>query len=122
MCSHLSIAGYHGVFGEMSVRDDSAGEVDDNSNRVDTLQRLNISAQSQPQPQKSKKMSKRLCESLEAPPQTLPNFLEDSLLQLSPRICIPRKQMEVVKSKLQTKDIFEARDGRTNVSKNFDTW
>lgn len=107
------------MFGEMSVRDDSVCAVDDDSNRVDTLQRLGIAVQSQPDPQRSEKMSKRQCEHLEATPQTL--LMEDSLLQLSPRISIPRKQMAADKSKQQTKEIDKDLDGRKNVSKNSDT-
>ncbi|XP_053093615.1 mis18-binding protein 1 isoform X2 [Pangasianodon hypophthalmus] len=107
---------YHGVFGEMSVRDDSEGVADDDSNRVDTLQRLDITAQSQLETQRPEKMSNRQCEPLEAPPRTLPNLMEDSLLQLSPRISIPRKQMAAVKSKQQTKETDKALDVRTNVN------
>lgn len=110
------------MFGEMSVRDDSESTVDDDSNRVDTLQRLDITAQSQPEPQRPEKMSNRQCKLFEVPPQTLPNLMEDSLLQLSPRISIPRKQMAAVNSKQQTKEIGEILDGRTNVNMHFDTW
>lgn len=109
------ITGYHGVFGEMSVRDDS-GAVDDDSNRVDTLQRLGFAAQSQPEPQKT---PKRQCEQLETLPQTHPNLMEDSLLQLSPHISIPRKQTLEVKSKQRTKESDKGFDGQT-VSKDFE--
>lgn len=101
---------YHGVFGEMSVNDESEGAVDDYHNRVDTLQRLDIATRSQPDPQKPEKMSNRQSEHLDAPPRTHPNLMEDSLLQLSPRISIPRKQMAAVKSKQQTKEIDQALD------------
>ncbi|MCJ8737087.1 hypothetical protein PDJAM_G00019800 [Pangasius djambal] len=107
---------YHGVFGEMSVRDDSERIADDDSNRVDTFQRLDIPAQSQLEPQSPEKMSNKQCEPLEAAPRTLSNLMEDSLLQLSPRISIPRKQMAAVKSKQQTKETDKALDVRTNVN------
>ncbi|XP_027029461.2 mis18-binding protein 1 isoform X5 [Tachysurus fulvidraco] len=70
------IAGDHGVFGEMSVRDDLE----------------------------------------EAAPRSVPNPMEDSLLQQSPRISIPRKQMSAVKSKHQIKEIDKALDGKTSVN------
>ncbi|XP_058255463.1 mis18-binding protein 1 isoform X2 [Hemibagrus wyckioides] len=102
----------HGVFGEMSVRDDSEGAADGDSNRENTLQWLDSVAQSQPVPQRPEKISNRQSVCLEAPPQTLPNLMEDSLLQQSPRISIPRKQM----SKQQTKEIDKALDGKTSVN------
>ncbi|KAM9466157.1 mis18-binding protein 1 isoform 2-T2 [Clarias gariepinus] len=107
---------YHGVFGEMSVRDDSEGTVDDDSSRMDTFQRLEIASQRHPEPQRPERMPNRQCENLEAPPRPLPNLMEDSLLQLSPRISIPRKQMSVVKSKQHSKEMDKAQDGRTNVT------
>lgn len=120
--SLLAITGYYGVYGEMNIRDDSESAVGDDSNRADAFQRLVITAQSQLEPQRPEKMSNRQCESLEAQPQTLLNMMEDSLLQLSPRISIPRKQMAAAKSKQHTKEIDKALDGRTKVSKDFDTW
>lgn len=105
------------MFGEMSVRDDSEGTVDDDSSRMDTFQRLKIASQRHPEPQRPERMPNRQCENLEAPPRSLPNLMEDSLLQLSPRISIPRKQMSVVKSKQHSKEMDKAQDGRTNVSK-----
>lgn len=111
------ITGYHGVFGEMSVRDDSGCAGVDDSNKLDTLQRLGIAAHSQPEPQRSQKTPKRQCEQLEPLTQSHPNFMEDSLLQISPQISIPRKQMLEVKSKQHTKEIDKAFDGKTYVSK-----
>ncbi|KAK3563081.1 hypothetical protein QTP86_016325 [Hemibagrus guttatus] len=102
----------HGVFGEMSVRDDSEGAVNDDGNRENTLQWLDRVVQSQPVPQRPQKISNRQSVCLEAPPQTLPNLMEDSLLQQSPRISIPRKQM----SKQQTKEIDKALEGKTSVN------
>ncbi|XP_060789886.1 mis18-binding protein 1 isoform X2 [Neoarius graeffei] len=114
--THVKNGSYHGVFGEKSVRDDSESTVDDDSNRVDTVQRLDITAQSQPEPQRPEKTSNRQRKLLDAPPQTFPNLMEDSLLQLSPRVSIPRKQMAAVNSKQQTKEMEKAPDGRTNVN------
>lgn len=108
----MSIAGNHGVFGEMSVRDDSEGAADDDSNRENSLQCSDSVPQSQPVPQRPEKISNRQSVCLEAPSQSLPNLMEDSLLQQSPRISIPRKQM----SKEQTKEIDKALDGKTSVS------
>ncbi|XP_060736266.1 mis18-binding protein 1 isoform X4 [Tachysurus vachellii] len=110
------IAGDHGVFGEMSVRDDLEGAVYDDSNRENTLQGLDNAAQSQPVPQRPEKMSNRQSVCLEAAPHSVPNPMEDSLLQQSPRISIPRKQISAVKSKQQIKEIDKALDGKTGVN------
>lgn len=106
----------------MSVRDDSEGAVNDDSNSVDTLRLLDIAVQRQTKPRRPENMSNRQCEHLEAKPHTLPNLMEDSLLQLSPRISIPRKQMAAVRSKQQTKEMDKALDEKTNVSNDFEIW
>ncbi|KAF5892251.1 mis18-binding protein 1 isoform X1, partial [Clarias magur] len=116
LMNRLKNRSYHGVFGEMSARDDSECTVNDDNSRVDTFQRLEIASKSHPEPQRPEKMPNGQCENLEAPPRTLPNLMEDSLLQLSPRISIPRKQMSVVKTKQQTKEMDKAQDGMTNVT------
>jgi len=56
------------------------------------------------------------CTELPGPPQPSHNLLEDPLLQLSPRVFIPRKQVSVFQSK-QSRQATIALDEGTNVSK-----
>lgn len=50
------------------------------------------------------------------PPQASHNLLEDPLLQLSPRVLIPRKQVSVFQSKQQARQAAMMLDEGTNVS------
>ncbi|KAI5102198.1 mis18-binding protein 1 [Silurus meridionalis] len=104
--------GYHGVFGENILKNDLEGAVED-SNRVDIVQWSDITDQSQTGSERPDKRSNSLCKHLETPP---PPLMEDSLLQLSPRISIPKKQKTSVKSKQQTKEKDKALGGRMNVT------
>ncbi|XP_046711066.1 mis18-binding protein 1 isoform X1 [Silurus meridionalis] len=103
---------YHGVFGENILKNDLEGAVED-SNRVDIVQWSDITDQSQTGSERPDKRSNSLCKHLETPP---PPLMEDSLLQLSPRISIPKKQKTSVKSKQQTKEKDKALGGRMNVT------
>ncbi|XP_027029462.2 mis18-binding protein 1 isoform X6 [Tachysurus fulvidraco] len=73
-------------------------------------------AQVKPQQNKSRMNSRNKSTAQEAAPRSVPNPMEDSLLQQSPRISIPRKQMSAVKSKHQIKEIDKALDGKTSVN------
>ncbi|TSW08332.1 Mis18-binding protein 1 [Bagarius yarrelli] len=107
--------GDHGVFGEMSVQDDAENTVD-NESREDMLQGLGSAPRSQPLPQQPGKMSNRQSDCLEAPLQTHPNLMEDSLLQQSPRISIPRKKITAAMSKQQNNKTDKALEGKTNMN------
>ncbi|KAI4902187.1 hypothetical protein NFI96_029555 [Prochilodus magdalenae] len=105
---HIRNKGCRGVFGEMSLKDnlesetevEERGTVDDGHNSLTespSLERVESIRGGPP------------------PPQALTNLMDDPLLQLSPRILIPRKEATVFKSKQQNET--EEMDARTSVVK-----
>ncbi|XP_035388835.1 mis18-binding protein 1 isoform X2 [Electrophorus electricus] len=110
---HVRTRGHCGVFGDMSRKDYFEGGADEEPCGVDVS--LGVPAHSQAVQQRPEHAANNHQEALEQPLQAL-RVLEDSLLQLSPRISIPQKQIAVFKSKQQTKEMDEAQNGRTRVN------
>ncbi|XP_062863233.1 mis18-binding protein 1 isoform X2 [Trichomycterus rosablanca] len=114
--SHLKNRGHHGVFVERSIRQDSEEDEEaeeEESSKKDAPCSLRSAAHSHSERQESR--AGRHGERLEAPIQALPNLMEDSLLQLSPRISIPRKQKTRAKSTQQTQEPDETQEELTNM-------
>ncbi|XP_072545929.1 mis18-binding protein 1 [Salminus brasiliensis] len=113
---HIGSKGCHGVFGDASIRDDLEDGIEEKENcTVDVTH--TVTANSQAVPQRPEHTAGRPGGPLEPPPQGFPNVLDDSLLQHSPRISIPRKQAAVFKSKPQNRmeEMEEVPDARASV-------
>ncbi|XP_036449829.1 mis18-binding protein 1 isoform X2 [Colossoma macropomum] len=107
--------GCRGVFGDMSFKDDLEDETEeDESDTVDDGCAQVLCHTSQTEPQRPEHAA-----GIQGgpPPQALPSVMEDSLLQLSPRILIPRKQATVFKSKQQneTEGMDKGQEARNSV-------
>ncbi|KAL7861741.1 hypothetical protein SRHO_G00131820 [Serrasalmus rhombeus] len=106
--------GCQGIFGDTSLEDDLEDETEEKESGTVDVQVLCHASQTEPQRPKH-------AAGIQGgrPPQALPRVMDDSLLQLSPRILIPRKQAAVLKSKQQnkTEEMDKGQDARnTEVS------
>ncbi|XP_017540223.1 mis18-binding protein 1 [Pygocentrus nattereri] len=109
---HVRNKGCRGVFSDMSLKDDleDEAEVDESGTVNDGCTQVLCHA-SQTEPQRPKHAA-----GIQGgpPPQAFHRVMDDSLLQLSPRILIPRKQAAVLKSKQQnkTEEMDKGQDAR----------
>ncbi|KAL7873520.1 hypothetical protein AOLI_G00125910 [Acnodon oligacanthus] len=110
---HVRNKGCRGVFGDMSLKDDleDETEVDESGTVIDGCTQV-LCHTSQTEPQSTKH-----ADGIQhgPPPQALPSVMEDSFLQLSPRILIPRKQAAVLNSKQQNEIDDKGQDARNTV-------
>lgn len=101
------------VFAEKSIRKDT--DEDEEAEESDAPRRLCAAARGQSVSQRLTNLTGRHVEGLQAPVQAIPNLMEDSLLQRSPRITIPQKQKSRVKSTHKVKELDESQE-ETDVS------
>ncbi|KAL6478106.1 hypothetical protein MHYP_G00139410 [Metynnis hypsauchen] len=111
---HVRNKGCRGVFGDMSLKDDLEDETEvDESGTVNDGCTQVLCHTSQTEPQRP-----RHATGIQGgpPPQAVPRVMDDPLLQLSPRILIPRKQAAILKSKEnKTEEMDKGQDAGNTV-------
>ncbi|XP_076835153.1 mis18-binding protein 1 isoform X2 [Brachyhypopomus gauderio] len=104
--------GHCGLFDVMSSSDALEGGTDEESCRDVNL---GVAAHSQTVKRRPQHTANNHQDGLDQPLKA-PHVLDDSLLQLSPRISIPQKQIAIFKSKQQTKEMDDFQHRTTNVN------